>query len=121
MSDIWDVIENDESGDPIQVATDPDGIEVFMSRDVWQQHILLRHAEIENFKDLIIKAITEPNKREIEDESRQVIRCYAVIPPERQLGKSSLRVRVVVKYVEPSERNSERTGLISSAYLVRWR
>ncbi|MBZ0299409.1 MAG: hypothetical protein K8J31_06705 [Anaerolineae bacterium] len=121
MSDIWDRIENDETGNPIPIANDPDGTPVFLSREVWQNHILVRHPEMANFKDLIVKAIAEPDKREIEDQDKHVIRCYADVPVERQRTPSRLRVRVVVKYIQPPERDYERAGLVSSAYLVRWK
>lgn len=121
MTDIWERIDNDTSGNPIQIATDPDDIPVFLSREVWQNHILLRHPEMADYKDLIIQAITKPVEREIEDQTNRVIRCYADVPPARQPKVSRLRVRVVVKYIRPPERASERTGLVSSAYLVRWK
>jgi hypothetical protein len=101
MVDVWEQLENDETGDPIRIGIDPDGIRVYLSRSVWRDHILLQHPEMDDFKDLIIQAIATPDEREIEDLERRIIRCYAQVPPERQPTKSTLRVRVVVKYVEP--------------------
>lgn len=121
MTDIWTRIESDETNLPIPIATDPDGVTVFLSREVWQNHILAHHPEMIDFKDLILQAITHPVFREVEDTERRIIRCYADIPPPRQPGKTPLQVRVVVKYVQPSERDQQRTGVISSAYLVRWK
>jgi hypothetical protein len=106
---------------PIPIATDPDGVTVFLSREVWQNHILSYHPEMMAFKDLIPQAISNPAFREAEDAERHIIRCYADIPAARQPGKTPLRVRVVVKYVQPPERDEQRTGLVSSAYLVRWK
>ncbi|MCB9456404.1 MAG: hypothetical protein H6671_10505 [Anaerolineaceae bacterium] len=83
MTDIWSRIESDETNLPIPIATDPDGVTVFLSREVWQNHILAHHPEMIDFKDLILQAITHPVFREVEDTERRIIRCYADIPPPR--------------------------------------
>lgn len=119
MSDVWLDIEQDESGKPIQIGIDPDGIPVFLSHSVWFEHILKHHPEMADYKDLILQAVTNPVQREFEDSEGNFIRAYADIPPERQPTASKLRVRVVVKYLKPPERDNQRTGLVSSAYLVR--
>lgn len=122
MEDVWERVEQDEKGDPLELATDPDGTLVFLSRAVWQEHILKHHPEMRHFKDIILQAVYAPIEREIEDPGRKFIRAYADIPPERQpSSKRTLQVRVVIKYVEPPERDHQRTGLLSSAYLVRRR
>ena len=121
MTDIWEQIENDDTDQPLQIAVDPDDTAIFLSREVWQNHILLRHPEMVDFKDLIVAAITSPDKREYDVRTPNVIRCYKNVPPERQITASHLKVRVVVKYTQPPEREYERTGLISSVYLVRWK
>jgi hypothetical protein len=40
VSDIWETMEQDETGLPVQIAVDPDGVPVFLSREVWDTHFL---------------------------------------------------------------------------------
>jgi hypothetical protein len=82
---------------------------------------LLRHPEIESFKDMILGAIESPEDSDADPEDARVMRYYARIPGDRIKTKYTLWLRVVVKYVKPAERKSERTGLLSSAYFVRRR
>ena len=120
MRDVWAEIESDETGNPLHVGVDPDGTPVLLSRAVWQEHILVHHPEMREFRHLILQAITSPVEREVENDEGKFIRTYAELPIERQPSRSRLRVRVVIKYVQPPEREGRRTGLVSSAYLVRW-
>ncbi len=118
MADEWDAIENDTSGQPLRLAQDSVGIWVYCSREVWRGHILIRHAEIEAFKDLIIAAI-QSSEQEPDPEDSRTIRYYTRVPNERLPAAQALWLRVVVKYVYPPERNNQRTGLLSSVYLIR--
>ncbi len=119
MSDVWAEIERDEIGDPIQVGVDPDGTPIFLARAVWQDHILKHHPEMQDFRDLILQAISSPVEREVEDDVGKFMRTYADVPTERQPSRSRLQVRVVIKYIQPPEQEGRRTGLVSSVYLVR--
>jgi hypothetical protein len=119
LVDPWRTIEQDTAGEPLPLAQDPAGNWVFCSREVWQQHILARHPEIDALRDLIPGAITSPYEIEPDPEDERVVRYYANIPPDRQPFRRPVWLRVVVKYVYPPERGGERTGLLSSVYLIR--
>jgi hypothetical protein len=115
---VWETVEQDDTGLPIQIAVDPDGVPVFLSRAVWEGHILLGHPEMIYLKDLILATISTPMRRIFESEN--IVRMYGYIPDERNLSMEwRTELKVVVKYVKPPERDYQETGLISSVYPVR--
>ncbi len=118
MPDVWAAIETDEVGIPLPVGTDPKGYTVLCSRDVWERHILARHPEVRDLRDLIVEAITAPDRSEIDPEDERVVRYYRQIPEGRRPFPRAGWVRAIVKYVRPAERQGQRTGLLSSAYIV---
>ncbi len=119
MPERWSAIESDRLGNPLPLAQDPARTWVYCSREVWESHILARHPEIASLKDLIVIAIETPAKQEPDPEDRRLMRYYTDVPVGRIESRHSLWLRVVVKYVHPPERSGQRTGLLSSAYLVR--
>ncbi len=118
MGEVWQSIENDITGQPLPITQDPTGTWIYCSREVWHDHILKRHAEIATMKDLIAAAILSPEFQDTDPEDLRVIRYYIPVPKERMPSAQQLWLRVVVKYTYPPERNNQRTGLLSSVYLV---
>jgi hypothetical protein len=57
--DPWQHILEDTSGLPVFLTYDPDGVPVCLSKTVWTDHILLRHPEVEWFKELIVSTIAD--------------------------------------------------------------
>ncbi len=119
MGDIWDTIEQDVTRNPITLAKDSAKVQVYCSRDVWQNHILAYHPEVRELRDLILQAIERPEIAENDPEDKRVKRYYVSVTQGRIKSEHTFWLRVVVKYVYPAERNRERTGLLSSVYLIR--
>lgn len=117
-NDAWDNVLRDITGKPIFLTNDKDGIAVFLSREVWCEHILSRHPEVDDYKDLIIQAIESPDVRQIDPEDERVRLCYKSIPESKRPFRKALFLRVVIKCLYPEERGGEKTGLISSVYFV---
>jgi hypothetical protein len=118
LDDAWRDLIEDTSGLPVFLTTDADGIGVFLSREVWLDHILARHPEVEPFKEMISRAIRQPDVRQPDPEDDRVLLYYKSIPePDRPFAKA-LFLRVVVKYVHPLERGAQKTGLISATFFV---
>lgn len=114
--DIWRLVEEDKTGSPIQIAVDPDGVPVFISRQVWVEHILAKHPVMANFKDLLLSAVHAPDERFYDNRGAAI--CFVDVPHERILSLEPLQIRVVIKYVYPLEQAFRRTGLVSTAYPV---
>ena len=114
----WDNVLKDTTGRPIFLVKDRDGIAVFLSREVWYEHILSRHPEVDGYKNLILQAIENPDVRQIDPEEKRVRLCYKNVPEDERPFRKALYLRVVIKYLHPEEREGEKTGLISSVYFV---
>ena len=124
MTDFWEQLAHAPLREPLHIATDPDGIEIFLSREQWENHILQEHLKMEKYRDYIIPTVTDPDEREWErlaGEDRYAIIYYAKIPPLDPATPVSRRMRVVVKYLKPAVRQYKLTGLISSAFVMYWR
>lgn len=117
-NDSWNNALKDTTGKPILLAKDKEGIPVFLSRSVWYEHILSRHPEVDGYKDFILQAIENPDVRQIDPEDERVRLCYKSIPESKRPFKKALFLRVVVKYPYTVERGGEKTGFVSSVYLV---
>ena len=91
---IDDAIDSDEH---VAEVKDRDDIPVFLAEAVWNEHILLRHPEIEPYKDLITQTIENPDVRHIDPEDERVMLYHKAVPEEY---------------------NNQRTGFISSVYFV---
>ena len=111
-------MSSENSNEHVVRVKDKDGVPVFLAEAVWNEHILLRHPEIEPHKDLIIQAIENPDVQHIDPEDERVMLYYkTVLEDVRPFRKASF-IRVVVKYLYPEEYNNQRTGFISSVYFV---
>ena len=124
MTDFWEQLAHAPFREPLHIATDPDGVAVFLSREQWENHILKEHLRMEKYRDYIIPTVTDPDEREWEQLTgidRYAIINYAVIPPSARSAPISRRMRVVVKYLKPAARQGKLTGLISSALVMHWR
>ena len=119
MADVWTAIETDTLGEPLPLAQDQEKVWVYCSREVWRNHILTHHPEIEALKDLILSAIANSQTQDVDPEDHRVIRYYIEVPSDRFESRHSLLLRVVVKYVPPLENDRQRVGLLSSVYLLR--
>lgn len=117
-NDPWDNLLKDTTGKLILLTKDKDGVPVFLSRSVWYEHILLRHPEVDGYKDLVLQAIEDPDVRQIDPEDERVRLCYKSIHESKRPFKKVLFLRVVIKYLYPAERGGEKTGFVSSVYFV---
>jgi hypothetical protein len=116
--DIFALIEADETGLPIQVAVDPDSVPVFLSQAVWVEHIVVNHVSVYAVREFILSAISNPTERLFEDVTQRTAKTWFLLPDEFQISITTERyILVVIKYVYPSERHFERTGLVSTAYI----
>ena len=121
MTDFWQRLAAAPPGIPQPLAVDPDGCTVYMSRTRWETHILPGHEHILFVQDFLIPAIANPDDREYEDPSGQVIRYFRKIPSGRHALFTNHWMKVVVKYRYPAITGYERTGLVSTAYPDRRR
>ncbi len=117
MTDFWQRLTSIPSGDTLPIGIDPEGVPVYLGRDEWR-HVLRRHPEMNDFRDLIVLAVTRPVARETDSRKAGVMRYYSRVPASRSITTKNLplRVRVVVKYVEEQE---GLKGYISTAFLTR--
>ena len=83
MTDFWRRLAAAPPDVPQALAVDPDGFMVYMSRTRWETHILPGHEHILFVQDFLIPAISNPDDREYEDPSGQVIRYFRKIPSGR--------------------------------------
>ena len=124
MTDFWERLARAPLREPLHIATDPDGVEVFLSREVWETHILIRHDVLLEYRSYLTQAITNPDQRvweEPDSEGRYFIIHYAHIPAALPSSPASRRIRVVVKYLKPKTRQYKLTALVCTAYLLSWR
>ena len=81
-------------------GTDREGIESFIARDQWNKHVVKR-AEIADAVDLVIRAMTGPERVEPDknrrDEASRYFRLLIVSAGDLRPGYN---LRVSVKYVE---------------------
>ena len=101
------------------VTTDTDGISVLLGDKEWNEHILRRHPELNNFLDDIKQAIEKPDLRHGDPEDSRVKLHYRRIPQEKRLHPKLTYLLVVIKYVNAPERQSQKTGFVSSAYFLK--
>lgn len=119
MIDFWQRLATAQLDLPEQIAVDPDGCPIFMSRRVWERHILARRAYMAGLRHLLIRAIETPDITEREPGG--AIRYYAKIPEDGFGALSRHWLKVVVKYVYPPVQDGARTGLVSTARVARAR
>ncbi|MCY4023334.1 MAG: hypothetical protein OXF32_07785 [Anaerolineaceae bacterium] len=119
MTDFWCRLATAQLDLPEQIAVDPDGHPVFMSRRVWERHILAKRAYMTGLRHLLICAIESPDVTE--HEHGGAIRYFAKIPEDGFGALSRHWLKVVVKYVYPPVRDGARTGLVSTARAARAR
>ena len=120
MTEFWERLASAPLREPLQIATDPDGRAVYLSREQWETHILPNHYHLAPYRDLLINAIEYPLFREWEEpdeSSRFSVRFHAELPPDDHFP-SAMLVRVVVKYLYPPFDPRSLVGLISTAYLM---
>lgn len=98
---------------------DADGCAVLLGENEWKDHILEVHPEIEPFLAEIKEAIRKPVARHIDPEDERVYLHYYRIPKAKKPHEKINYLLVVIKYVNAPERNFERTGFVSSVYLIR--
>ena len=101
------------------ISTDTDGIPVLLGYKEWNEHILKRHPEMNNFLDEIKKAIENPDLCHSDPEDTRVKLHYREIHPEKRLHPKLAYLLVVIKYVNAPERQYQKTGFVSSAYFLK--
>ncbi len=116
--DTWHNVLEDTSGLPVFLANDKDGVSVFLSREVWRDHIVARHPEVEPFQEFIVQTIRNPDVRQPDPEDDRVLLYYKNVPEMTRPFRKALFLRVIVKYLHPPEREGQRTGLVSAVYFV---
>ena len=117
MTDFWQRLTSIPSGDTLRIGIDPEGVPVYLGRDEWR-HILRRHPEMNDFRDLIVDAVKRPVAREPDVRRLGVWRFYSHLPSDRTISSREmpLRVRVVVKYIDEQD---GLKGYVSTAFLTR--
>lgn len=121
MNEFWERLARAPFREPLYIATDPDGIDVYLSREVWEAHILVRHDVLREYRQHLIQALTNPDHREWEEsdsEGRYFIIHYADIPVAFRSSPASHRIRVVLKYLKPAARQYKLTALVCTAYIL---
>ena len=98
---------------------DADGIPVLPGCKEWNEHILKRHPELNNFLDEIKEAIEKPDLRHHDPEDSRVRLHYRKVPQSRRLHPKLTYLLVVIKYVSAPERQYQKTGFVSSAYFLK--
>ncbi len=117
MTDFWQRLAAAPPGQTLQIAHDPEGVSVALGSREWR-HILRRHPEMNDFRDLIVDAVNRPVAREPDVRQPGVWRFYSRVPYDRTISSRELplRVRVVVKYIDEQD---GLKGYISTAFLTR--
>ena len=121
MTEFWERLASAPLRAPLYIATDPDGVDVYLSREVWESHILARHSVMLEYRQYLIQALTNPDERvqeEPDSEGRYFIIHYAFIPAALPSSPASRRIRVVLKYLKPAARQYTLTALVCTAYIL---
>ena len=83
---------------------------------MWNEHILLRHPEIEPYKDLITQTIENPDVRHIDPEDERVMLYYKAVPEDARPFRKASFIRVVVNiYIQ---KNIIIKGLVLSVLFI---
>ncbi len=117
MTDFWQQLAAAPPGQTLQIAHDPEGVSVALGSREWR-HILRRHPEMNDFRDLIVDAVNRPVAREPDVRQPGVWRFYSHVPFDRTISSRELplRVRVVVKFIDEQD---GLKGYVSTAFLTR--
>ncbi len=123
VSDFWERLEQAPSKEPQPLATDPDLVDVHLSREHWETHILDRHPEVARYRQHILRTIEMPDRRfskGFDEKNRYFVQYYADIPDHVHEYQNRKRMAVKVKYTFGEKLPGRYSGLISTAYLETW-
>ena len=123
MSDFWQRLALAPLREPVRIATDPDGVDVFLSREQWEVHIIARHPQVVPYRRYILRAIDKPAHQiheGFDERNRYFIQYFANIPDHEHEYANRKRLVVVVKYTYGDKLPERYSGLISTAYLETW-
>ena len=92
-----------------------------MSRETWG-HILDGHSDMEDYRHLLIPAVSNPDKVVNEDPGRNALYYFKRDPREEAKAITDPTVKciiVIVRYIYPPEYRHARTGVVRTAWPKR--
>ena len=123
VNDFWERLAQAPPREPLQIATDPEGIAVFLSREQWEAHILDGHPQVAHYREYIFRAIETPDHQiheGFDEKDRYFIQYHFNIPDHAHEYRNRKRMVVVVKYTYGEKLPESYSGLVSTAYLETW-
>lgn len=121
MTDFWQRLAAAPFRHLLEFTSDPDGCPVYLSLQTWG-HILEDHSDVDDYRQLLLAAISAPDKVESEDAGRNALYFFKRDPREEAKAISDPTVKcimVIVKYVHPPEFRYARTGIVRTAWARR--
>lgn len=121
MTDFWQRLAAAPFRELLEFTSDPDGCRIYMSRET-RGHILAGHSHMEDYLNLLLPAVSNPDKVESEDPGRITLYFSKRDPREEAKAITDPTVKciiVIVKYVYPPEFRHARTGVIRTAWPKR--
>lgn len=104
----------------LHIATDPYLVDVHLSREQWENKIVVKHPEVDRYREHIFRAITMPDllvNEGFDEKNRYHIQYYANLPDHAHEYQNRKRVVVIAKYVPMKDSPNRHKGLISTTYL----
>lgn len=94
-------------------ATDPQGFEISLDVETWENHIMPRHPEVEKFFDLLARVISDPQL--IRRSSNQGETYYYY----RLTGRSFARAQDIYLSIVVRRDEEAKTGVVKTAHLLK--
>lgn len=120
VNGFWENLAQASPRELLRVAMGLNLVDVHLSREQWETHILCEHPEIERYREHIFRAIIMPDflvHEGFDEKNRYHIRYYANIPDHAHEYQNRKRIVVIVKYVKSKKFPNRYTGLIRTSYL----
>lgn len=92
---------------------DPQGYEIALELETWEQHIVQHHPEVQKFFDLLEKVINEPQL--IQRSSKQSETFYYY----RLTGRSFYRINDIYLSVVARRDEETKSGVVKTAHLLK--
>lgn len=94
-------------------ATDPQGYDVGLELDTWENHIVKEHPEMSKFFDLLEKTISEPQLIQHSTKQSETFYYY------RLTGRSFYRIRDIYLSVVVRRDEDSKKGVVKTAHLLK--
>ena len=121
MTDFWQRLAAAPYRYLLEYSSDPDGCPVYLSRETWE-HILEDHSDMDDYRQLLLRAVSGPDKVESEDPGRNTLYLFKRDPREEAKAITDPTVKcimVIEKCVHPPEFRYARTGIVKTAWARR--